>query len=191
MASNQFNPIPVTPVPYGQVVVDGQPYIERHQVFVLEQRVDTPNQSFTGVRLTMPGVADFLLKGLGRDFTVPGDFISHNRVFRFRIINSEATTWFFTGGLGVLDDRVFDTNVFGNAQFPFPVFPPVPVHANGSLVMEIEDVGLLAGTPGAYPYVIHFAFYGNYLIPATGSGAGVGPLAFNGGKGIVAGIVGA
>lgn len=187
-ASNQFNPIPTTPVPYGQVVVDGQPYIERHQVFVLDQRIDTPGQTVTNLRLTMPGVADFLLKGLGRDFTRPGDFLSHNRIFRFRIVNSEATTWFFAGGLGILDDRVFDSLVFGNAQFPFPLIPPVPVHANGSLVMDIEDLSQLAGMTGqVYPYVIHMAFYGNYLIPATGSGAGVGPLAFNGGQGIVTG----
>lgn len=187
MATNQFNPIPVTPIPYGQVVVDGQNYIERHQVFVLEQRVDTGGQIFTNVRLTMPGVADFLLKGLGRDFTVPGDFISHNRIFRFRIVNSEATTWYFSGGLGITDDRIFDSLMFGNAQFPFPLIPPVPIHANGSLVMEIQDLDITqAVAPAiAYPYVLHLAFYGNYLIPATGSGAGVGPLAFNGGKGIL------
>ena len=187
MATNQFNPIPTQLAPYGQVVIDGQPYIERHQVFAFEQRIDTPAQTFTGLRLTMPGVANFLLKGLGRDFTVPGDSISHNRIFRFRIVNSEATTWFFAGGLGIFDDRIFDTLVFGNAQFPFPIIPPVPVHANGSLVFEIEDIDVtqLVAPAIAYPYVLHIAFYGNYLIPATGSGAGIGPLAFNGGKGIV------
>lgn len=185
MSSNQVNPIPTTPIPYGQVVVDGQPYIERHQVFVFDQQIDTPDQQVTGLRLTLPGVANFLLKGLGRDFTVPGDFVSHNRIFRFRLINSEGTTWFFAGGLGLFDDRVFDSLCFGNAQFPFPIIPPVPVHANGSLVFEIQDIGALAGVPGAYPYILHLAFYGNYLIPATGSGAGVGPLAFNGHAGIV------
>lgn len=186
MSSNQINPIPATAVPYGQVVLDGQPYIERHQVFVAEHRIDVADQEFTGLRLTMPGVANFLLKGLGRDFTVPGSFISHNRIFRFRLVNSEGSTWFFSGGLGLFDDRVFDSLCFGNAQFPFPMIPPVPIHANGSLVYEIEDLSALAG-PGTYPYIIHLAFYGNYLIPATGSGAGVGPLAFNGGAGIVGG----
>jgi hypothetical protein len=170
------------PVVYGQVTLDGINYIERSQIFVAEHVISVPNQVYTGLRLTLPGVADFIVKGLGRDFTIPNSPISHNRIFRFRIVNSEGTTWFWTGGLGVFDDRVFDTLCFGNAQFPFPLIPPVPIHAAGSLVYEIEDVQGLPPGPPAYPYTIHLSFYGAYLIPATGSGAGQGPLAFASGS---------
>ena len=168
---------PSVPV-YGQVTVDGLSYIERPQIFVDTVTITTPNQLITGNRLTLPGVADFLLKGLGRDMTIPNSPLSHDRIFRFRIVNAEGTTWFFTGGLGVFDDMVIDALCFGNAQFPFPLIPPVPIHANGSLVYDLQDVQALPPVPPDYPYTIHLAFYGAYLIPATGAGAGQGPLAF-------------
>jgi hypothetical protein len=170
------------PVVYGQVTIDGIQYIERPQTFVAEHVISVPNQLLTNQRLSLPGVADFLMKGLGRDFTIPNSPISHNRVFRFRIVNSEGTTWFWTGGLGIFDDRVFDSLCFGNAQFPFPLIPPVPVHASGNLVYEIEDIGLLPPGPPDYPYTLHLAFYGAYLIPVTGAGRGQGPLAFASGS---------
>lgn len=173
MASTTIAPPPV----YGLVTVDSVSYIERPQLFSAELTVNVPNQIFNGQRLTVPGVADFLLKGLGCDFTIPNSPISHNRLFRFRLVNAEGSTWFSTGGLGIFDDYVVHTLCFGNAQFPWPVIPPVVVHATGSLVYDVQDLGVLAPGPPAYPYTIHFAFYGAYLIPATGSGAGQGPLA--------------
>lgn len=172
---------------YGQVVVDGINYIERHQLFVVDVDITTPQQTMTNLRLTLPGVTDFLLKGLSRDITIPNSPISHNRLFRFRLVNSEATTWFFTGGLGIFDDRVVDTLCFGSGQFPWPVIPPVPVHATGSLVFEIEDIQALPTGMPAYPYTIHLGFHGAYLIPVVGSGRGQGPLAFGSGGGQVGG----
>jgi hypothetical protein len=179
MATNPIPAVPGTgpaPLPYGVIILDGQPYIERHQVFVAEHLISVPNQFYTGLRLTLPGVADFLLKGLGRDFTQIGQADSVDRFFRFRLANGEGTTWFFTGAMGIFDDRAMHTLCFGNAQFPFPLIPPVPLHANGSLIYEIEDI--FFGNLTRYPYTIHLAFYGNYLIPATGPGAPVGALAF-------------
>jgi hypothetical protein len=168
---------PSVPV-YGQVTVDGMNYIERPQQFVAEVTITVPSQVYTGLRLTLPGVADFLLKGLTCDFTIPNSPISHNRLFRFRIVNAEGTVWYFTGGLGIFDDRVINTLCFGSAQFPWPLMPPVPVHANGSLVYEIEDIPALPPGPPDYPYTIHLGFHGAYLIPASGAGAGQGPLAY-------------
>lgn len=173
MASN------VTPAPvYGQVTLDGQNYIERPQLFVADLQISTQKQVFTGLRLTLPGTADFLLKGLSRDITQPGQPDSQDELFRFRLVNAEGTSWFFTGGLGIFDDRVVSTLCFGSGQFPYPLIPPIPIHANGSLIYEVEDMGLRDATH--YPYIIHFGFHGAYLIPATGSGAGAGPLAFQG-----------
>lgn len=175
MATNT-TPAPV-PV-YGQITLDGQNYIERPQLFVADVQIDVPKQVFNSLRLTLPGVADFLMKGLSRDITKPGLPDSQDELFRFRLVNAEGTTWYFTGGLGIFDDRIVSTLCFGSGQFPFPLIPPIPIHANGSLIYEIEDMGLRDLTH--YPYIIHLGFHGAYLIPATGSGAGKGPLAFSG-----------
>ena len=177
------SPTPPDVSVYGQVTVDGINYIERPQLFVAEVQIAVPNQAYTGLRLTLPGVADFLLKGLGRDMTIPNSPLSHDRIFRFRIVNGEGTTWFFTGALGIFDDMVIDALCFGNAQFPFPLIPPVPIHASGSLIYDLQDVQALPPVPPDYPYTIHLAFYGVYLIPVTGSGRGQGPLAFGSGGG--------
>lgn len=166
MASVNTAPAPV----YGVIELDGQQYIERHMLFVADHQVDVPFQTFTGMRLTMPGTANFLLKGLSRDITAPGNVDSVDRFFRFRIINSEGTTWYFSGGLGIFDDMVISSLCFGSGQFPFPLIPPVPVHSTGSLVYEIQD-----NQVGPYPYTIHLGFHGVYLIPVN---EGQAPLAF-------------
>lgn len=172
MASVGSAPAPV----YGVVTLDGQQYIERHQLFVADIQVDVPYQQFTGLRLTMPGTANFLLKGLSREVTTPGQLVNQEQFFRFRIVNSEGTTWYFTGGLGILDDFVISPLCFGNGMFPFPLIPPVPIHSTGSLVYEIQDTTRNQATiPNPYPYVIHLGFHGVYLIPVN---EGQAPLAF-------------
>lgn len=169
-----MTPTLVTPVivnlsdlPWGVITLDGIQYIERHQLFGMQVRIDTENQIITNQRLTLPGQSDFLLKGLGRDVTQPGLPDSQDERFRFKLWSGEGTSWYFSGGLWVFDDRVVDTLCFGNAQFPLPLVPPVPVHANGSLFFEVEDMGLRS--PSHYPYIIHLAFYGTYLIPLNGA----------------------
>src|SRR5215472_1254092 len=159
-------------IPYGVVTLDGLQYIERPQIFTLDLTVTQPFQVFTNQRLTMPGVANFLLKGLTRDITIPpGDWpASNDRRFRFKLTNAEGSTWFFSGGLGIFDDRVIDTACFGTGQFPYPLIPPVPVHASGTLIFEVEDMGVWFPPAGALPYTIHFGFHGSYLIPVEQAG---------------------
>lgn len=152
---------------FGVITLDGQQYIERPQIFPYEVTVLSPGQVFTNLRLTMPGIANFLLKGLSRDVTRPGAPTSQDRRFRFRMLNTEGSTWFFSSGLGIFDDRVVDALIFGSAQFPFPLIPPVPVNSNGSLFFEVEDMALSAGIVNYVPYTIYFAFHGSYLIPAV------------------------
>lgn len=170
---------------YGAITLDGIQYIERHQVFVTEAVITAPSQILTNQRLTLPGVANFLLKGLTRDFTIAGNPDSEPEVFRFRMINSEGSTWFVTGGLGVYDDRVIDDLTFGSGQFPFPLIPPVPVHSTGTLVYEIEDLGIRPNLPTLFPYTIHFGWQGSYLFPAEDAPTR-GPLAF---PGVTRGII--
>lgn len=155
------------PQAFGVITLDGQQYIERPQIFPYEVTIFQAGQVYTNLRLTMPGIANFLLKGLTRDVTRPGAPTSQDRRFRFRMLNTEGSTWFFSSGLGIFDDRVVDTLIFGDAQFPFPLVPPVPVNSNGSLFFEVEDMGLAAGIVNYVPYTIYFAFHGSYLIPVT------------------------
>jgi hypothetical protein len=151
----------------GVVTLDGQKYIERLQIIPYEVTVFTPGQVYTNLRLTMPGVANFLLKGLSRDCTRPGAAASQDRRFRFRMLNSQGSTWYFSSGLSIFDDRVVDALCFGSAQFPFPLIPPIPVSSSGSLFLEIEDMGFEQQKDPQYvPYTIYFAFHGSYLIPA-------------------------
>ena len=172
------SPTVVPAIPFGTITLDGITYIERPQVFSLELPITTANQVYTNQRLTLPGVADFLLKGLTRDIlSPPGPLGPHpdqsrDRRFRFRMVNGEGSTWFFTGGLGIFDDRVADSLCFGSAQFPYMLIPPVPVHSTGSLIFEVEDLGIFGNQPvepDYYPYTIYFAFHGTYLIPANTS----------------------
>lgn len=168
----------IAPPPiYGVITLDGQQYIERPQLFVADIQVDVPKQIFTNQRLTLPGVANFLLKGLSRDFTEVGQPDSIDEIFRFRLVNAEGSTWYFSSGLGIFDDRIISNLCFGNGQFPFPLIPPIPLHASANLIFEVEDMGLRS-LPN-YPYVIHLGFHGVYLIP-VGGGAATGQVAFPG-----------
>ena len=169
---------------YGAITLDGIQYIERHQVFVTEVLISAPFQVVTNQRLTLPGVANFLLKGMTRDFTTPPLPPETPENFRFRMINSEGTTWFTTGGQGVSDDRAVDDMCFGSGQFPFPLIPPVPIHSTGTIVYEVEDLGIFP-IPALYPYTIHFGWQGSYLFPAEDAPTR-GPLAF---PGVTRGII--
>ena len=142
---------------FGVVTIDGVQYIERSQIFPAVNDVTANQQILAQQKVNLPGVANFLLKGLTREVTVAG--ISQARRFRFRLGNSDGMTWYFAGGIGSPTQRVMDTLCFGTAQFPYPLIPPIPYSAAASIVYEIEDVSLLA------PYTINFGFHGSYLIP--------------------------
>lgn len=144
---------------YGVVTIDGQDYIERAQVFPQDLQITTAFAVLTGQRVTLPGVANFLLKGLTREVTVNGS--SDSRRFKFRLGNSDGSTWYFAGGIGSTTDRVIDTCCFGTGQFPFPLIPPIPYSAGANILFEVEDIS------GAAPYTISFAFHGSYLIPVA------------------------
>ena len=170
---------------YGVITLDGIDYVERYQLFVTELVINTAFEVHTNQALTLPGVANFLLKGLTRDITqLPGVPNLGVQNFRFRMINSEGTTWFSTGGLGVFDDRAIASMCFGSGQFPFPLIPPVPIHSTGTVVYEVEDLGFLPA-PANYPYTIHFGWQGSYLFPAEDAPTR-GPLAF---PGVTRGII--
>jgi hypothetical protein len=157
---------------FGVVTLDGQKYLEQVQVFPLEITIASQNQVLTNQTYTLPGVAPFLLKGLSRVTISPRGNYSNvwttDRLFRFKLFSQPGSTWFFSGGLGIFDDRVFDRLCFGSGQFPYMLIPPVPVNASGTLMYEVEDVAGFGTDPVLdYPYKIYIAMQGSYLLPAN------------------------
>ncbi len=144
---------------YGTVQIGGKTYIEREQTFPLEVSV-TVNLSTQRISLVLPGTADFWLKSLTRETVVSG--ASAARRFKYRLGNSDGSTWYQSGGAGGTTDNVIDTLLFGNGQFPFVLNPYIYYGASSSIQMIIEDIS------NNQPYTIYFGFRGSYLIP-TGS----------------------
>lgn len=146
---------------YGTITIDNQQYIERAQIFPVTVDITANLQIWSQQRVTLPGVANFLLKGLTREVTVAG--ISALRRFKFRLGNSDGTTWYIAGGIGATSDRVVDSLIFGTGMFPYAIIPPIPYSAGANIMFEVEDLSAQA------PYTINMAFHGSYLIPvATG-----------------------
>jgi hypothetical protein len=152
---------------YGVVTIDGQQYVERAQIFPYDVNIISPYQILTQLRVTLPGVANFLLKGLTRETTVNG--ISTAERFKFRLGNSDGATWYISGGIASNTERCLDTLCFGNGMFPFPLIPPIPYSAGSNIIFEVEDLTGLVDVNGVpfSGYTINFAFHGAYLIPVA------------------------
>lgn len=142
---------------YGTVQIGGKTYIEREQTFPLEVTMSV-NLGTTPGTLQLPGTADFWLKSLTRTTTVSG--ASAARLFKFRLGNTDGSTWYQAGGTGGTTDSVLDPMLFGTGQFPFVLSPYIYYSASAGIKYQIDDVSNNA------PYTIYFAFRGSYLIPA-------------------------
>ena len=152
---------------YGQIKINGVTYTERLQIFPFEFNVSQNGQLSNGVRLVLPGVANFRLKGLTRT-VVKSNAVSTACPFKFRLGNSDGSTWYSQGGVGATlgtnspaggsTDRVLDSLMFGSGQFPYPLVVPLFYSASGAIMMEIEDISQ------NQPYTIYFGFHGSYLL---------------------------
>ncbi len=140
---------------FGTVEIGGKTFIEREQSFPLQ--VSMTALQVQNVTLVLPGTADFWLKCLMRK-TVVSNALSV-KLFKYRLGNSDGSTWYQSGGAGGTTDRVLDPLLFGDGQFPFVLNPFIYYGASSSIRMEIEDVSNSA-------YDIYFSFRGSYLIPA-------------------------
>src|SRR3954466_11733878 len=106
---------------FGTIQINGKNYVERLQVFPFEINITTNLQVLTSQRVVLPGVADFLLKGLTRETVVSG--APAVRRLKFKLGNTDGAVWYTAGGVGGTTDRVLDPLIFGNGQFPYPVIP--------------------------------------------------------------------
>lgn len=143
---------------YGIVEIDGRKYIERPQYFAEDVNLTVANQLLLNQRVVMPGIAGFMLKGLARQVIAAA--VPAVRAFRFRFGNTDGGIWYASAGAGGANDRIVDTCIFGNGQFPFPIVPHVFYGRNANINYEIEDIS------GVVPYTVHLTFLGSYLIPA-------------------------
>jgi hypothetical protein len=144
---------------FGTITINGKNYVERLQIFPFEISITSNPQVLTQQRVVLPGVADFLLKGLTRATVVSGAVTA--RPFKFKLGNTDGAVWYMAGGLGGTTDRVLDTLCFGNGQFPYPIIPAIFYSASSSILFEIEDVS------SSVPYTIYGAFHGSYLLPTS------------------------
>jgi len=142
---------------YGVVNINGNNYLERWQIIPIQVSVTVNAQIIAPFTSPLPGVYDFRLKALTRETLVNG--APAVRRFRFKLGNSDGAIWYSQGGLGSTTDRVLDSLMFGNGQFPYPIIPALFYGKNASFNMEVEDLS------NAVPYTIAFAFHGAYLIP--------------------------
>jgi len=145
---------------YGRVEINGKWYLEKFHVYPLTLTL-LNNQILTNQRVVMQGDADFWLKYLARDWTVPGAGTG----FKFRLYNSDGTNYTqapnapanaapFAG----TTDRVRDSLLFGNGALPFPVIPHILFSKTGAISFDIEDLASGGQT-------IDFAFIGSLLFP--------------------------
>ena len=146
---------------FGTVVINGKTYVKRPQEFPFSLLAVPSNGTYvnTAARLVLPGVYDFWLQYLKRDTLVAG--VSTARRFLFRFGNSDGSIWYAQAGNGGSQDRVLDSLIFGNGQFPYPLPAPVIYGASSNVLMEFQDVSNQGGT-----YDIQLSFGGVYLVPA-------------------------
>lgn len=146
---------------YGTVEVNGKLYTKRPQVFTFPKLAFPSNGTAVdnSSRLVLPGVAPFMLYGLGMETLVAG--APAVRRFLWRFGNSDGSIYYAQGGLGGNTDLVLSSLCFGNAQFPFALPAPIVYGASANIPMQFQDVSNQTGT-----YDIYIAFYGVYLLQA-------------------------
>lgn len=149
---------------FGAVTIDGQQYVERVQIFPQDVNITFQGQ-IARQRITLPGVAQFLLKELTREVVLQG--LSRNIPFKFRLGNSDGSSWYIGGGIDSTTDRIIDNLCFGTAQFPYAILPPILFSAGANILYEIQDITppITVGPFFQGPYTINLAFHGSYLIP--------------------------
>lgn len=142
---------------YGIVEIEGVQYVERPQYFSEDVTLTVANQILLNQRVNLPGIAGFMLKGLAQEIIAANVAVA--RPHRFRFGNTDGGIWYASAGIGGANDRVVNTCIFGNGQFPFPIVPHVFFGKNANIQYEIEDIS------ANVPYTVHITFIGSYLIP--------------------------
>lgn len=137
------------------VVLGNTTYVARYQEFPYEMTMTVAGQTALNQRLVLPGIAPFYLQALKRVCINGGAVV--DRRFKFRFGNTDGGIWYAQAGVGGTNDRIVDTLIFGNGQFPKVINPGILYQPSASITMEIEDISLVV------PYTISLSFEGAYL----------------------------
>lgn len=141
---------------FGVIEIDNKKYVERPHIYTDRVNI-TANGQILQHRLTLPATGPFWLKALTREVLVSG--VVAQRRFAFKLGNTDGGIWYVSAGVGGTNDRVVDTLIFGNAQFPFVFIPHIYYTPHSNILMEFEDLSNNA------PYTIHLGFIGSLLLP--------------------------
>lgn len=144
---------------FGQIEIGGKVYNTRSRYFTIQNTV-AASTTYAPLQLVLPGEAPFLLQGLTRA-AVSGagaDVTSATR-FLFKLGNTDNAIWYTTAGNGGTVDRVVDSSIFGNGQFPHILPVPIFYSASASIRYEIQDIS-------STNYTLYLTFQGCLLLPA-------------------------
>lgn len=142
------------------VTVNGVQYTERPQFFTQDIPITVNGQILLSQRLVFPGTAPFRLKQLNRTVIKSNAVVTNGACpFKFKFGTTQGGLWFTSAGVGGTNDRVVDTNLFGSAQFPGMILPPIIYDSTSSFTYEVEDLS------NNQPYTISLVLSGAYLIP--------------------------
>ena len=145
---------------FGQVEINGVVYNTRPRYFTYPQAV-TALATYAPAQLTLPGEAPFLLQALTRStINGSGTDVTNATRFLFKLGNTDGAIWYNTAGNGGTVDRLVDSLMFGNGQFPHILPVPIFYSASASIRFEIQD---LSNTN----YNLYIGFQGVLLLPAN------------------------
>lgn len=144
---------------FGQIEINGTVYNTRPRYFTYQQSV-TALTTYAPLQLTLPGEAPFLLQALTRaSISGVGADVTSTTRFMFKLGNTDNAIWYTTAGNGGTTDRVVDSLIFGNGQFPHIIPVPIFYSASASIRFELQDLSNSA-------YTLNLTFQGMLLLPS-------------------------
>lgn len=145
---------------FGQVEINGTVYNTRPRYFTYQQSI-AAFTTYAPVQLTLTGEAPFLLQALTRaTISGAGADVTNTTRFLFKLGNTDGAIWYNTAGNGGTVDRLVDSLMFGNGQFPHILPVPIFYSASASIRFEIQDLSNSA-------YNLYIGFQGVLLLPSN------------------------
>ncbi len=144
---------------FGQIEIEGRVYNTRTKYYTIQNSI-TALATFAPLQLVLPGEAPFLLQGLTRAcISGAGADVTSSTRFLFKLGNTDNAVWYTQSGNGGTVDRVVDSLMFGNGQFPHILPVPIFYSASASIRYEVQDLSNSA-------YTLYLTFQGCSLFPA-------------------------
>lgn len=141
------------------IEIQGIMYIPRVVDIPANVSVTVANSLQQNLRVILPNVGKVMVNGLTRE-VLDASGAPVTRRFKFKWGMTDGGVQFTAAGVGIANDRVVDSLMFGNGQFPRAVIPAPIFEPGSTIAYEVEDIS------GTVPYTIHFNFVCMFLIRA-------------------------